>query len=58
MLDVTALVALPDGTELIREAVRGNTSDAHELGKQLAQRLIEAGAHELLARGDAQMSPQ
>ena len=55
-LDITALVALPDGSEFIRKAMRGNASEAHELGTQLAQQLIEAGARELLAQGEAQMN--
>jgi len=47
-LDVTALVALPDGTQSIRHSVAGSAADAEQLGEELAARLLESGARELL----------
>ncbi|MGI9248132.1 MAG: hydroxymethylbilane synthase [Woeseiaceae bacterium] len=47
-LRVTALVALPDGSESIRDSVRGSPKDAEQLGEELASRLLESGARELL----------
>ncbi len=47
-LDVTALVALPDGTKSIRDSVAGSTADAEQLGEELAARLLKSGARELL----------
>ena len=48
LLTVTALVAMPDGSEAIRDSVRGKATDAEALGEQLAARLLDKGAAELL----------
>ncbi len=48
MLTVTALVALPDGSESIRDSVSGQPQDAEQLGETLAARLLQSGARELL----------
>ena len=48
MLTVTALVALPDGSESIRDSVSGHRQDAEQLGDTLAARLLQSGARELL----------
>ena len=47
-LSVTALVAMPDGSRVIRNSVSGAPDDAEELGEALARRLLEQGAGELL----------
>jgi hydroxymethylbilane synthase len=47
-LCVTALVALPDGSESIRDSVTGSAQNAEQLGEELAARLLESGARELL----------
>lgn len=47
-LRITALVALPDGSESIRDSVAGSPKDAEQLGEELASRLLESGARELL----------
>ena len=47
-LTVTALVALPDGSESIRDTVSGGAAQAEQLGEALAERLLESGARELL----------
>jgi len=48
-MTVTALVAMPDGSQSIRDVVSGAADDAEQLGEQLANRLLESGAGELLA---------
>jgi hydroxymethylbilane synthase len=52
-LTVTALVAMPDGTEVIRDSVSGAADDAEALGEQLANRLLERGAADLLEAAGA-----
>jgi len=53
-ITVTALVAMPDGSRSIRDTVSGPSTDAEKLGQELANRLLEQGAAELLAAlGDA-----
>jgi len=48
-MTVTALVAMPDGSESIRDTVSGAATQAVQLGETLAKRLLEHGAAELLA---------
>ena len=48
-MTVTALVALPDGSDSVRGSVQGRAEDAESLGIQLAQDLLTRGAGELLA---------
>ncbi|AMQ41372.1 porphobilinogen deaminase [Aeromonas veronii] len=43
------LVGSPDGTYVIRDEIRGPLADGEALGEQLAQRLLAAGADEILA---------
>ena len=52
-MTVTALVAMPDGSQVIRDSVSGEAGDAEQLGESLARRLVEQGAGELLARLEA-----
>ena len=47
-LELTALVAHPDGTPSIKETISGDANDAEQLGEALAARLLESGARELL----------
>ena len=49
MLSLTGFVASPDGSQLIRRSLRGETTQAEELGIQLAQQLMAAGAAEILS---------
>jgi len=51
-MTVTALVALPDGSESIRDQISGPAEDAEQLGEELAKRLLARGAGELLAKLD------
>ena len=53
LLTVTALVAMPDGSESIRDSVSGKAADAEALGEQLAARLLDSGAAELLEAAGA-----
>jgi len=52
-IHATALAALPDGSEFIRERVTGEAGDAEAVGERLANLLIEKGAQDLLARAEA-----
>ena len=47
-LCVTALVALPDGSDSIRDSVTGDPDRAEKLGEKLANRLLKSGAREIL----------
>ena len=47
-LNLTALVAHPDGTKSIKESISGDAADAERLGEALAARLIASGALVLL----------
>ena len=43
------VVASPDGKNLCRSEIFGSVKEAAELGKRLAEQLLERGAGELLA---------
>jgi hydroxymethylbilane synthase len=47
-LNLTALVAMPDGSRYLRESLRGATDDAQGIGERLADKLLGLGAAELL----------
>ncbi len=47
-MTVTALVAMPDGSRVIRDSVNGQPADAEQLGEALAARLLDQGAGEVL----------
>lgn len=49
-LTIDGLVALPDGSEHLRESVSGDADDAVSVGARLAEMLREKGADELLER--------
>jgi hydroxymethylbilane synthase len=48
ILTLTGIVASIDGTEFVQDTVSGKTSNAEQLGTQLAQRLREQGAQPIL----------
>jgi hydroxymethylbilane synthase len=48
-LEITAWVGLPDGSEWLRDAVAG---DPERAGAECAERMLAAGARELLARAE------
>jgi hydroxymethylbilane synthase len=49
-LHLTGLVAEPDGSRILRDSLEGGIGQAAALGKTLADRLLAAGAAELLER--------
>ena len=49
-LTLQGLVAEPDGSRLLRDSIAGDVHDAHDLGAQLAERVLHAGAGPLLER--------
>ncbi len=51
-LELTALIAHPDGSECIRESASGD--DAEQLGTALAERLLQRGAADMLRTIEAQ----
>lgn len=51
-MSIDAFVGLPDGSEWIRDRVEGGSDEPGALGAELAQRLLAAGARELLDRAE------
>jgi hydroxymethylbilane synthase len=49
-LAVAGFAGLPDGTEWVRDAVRGDPEQPAALGQALAERMLAAGAGEILER--------
>jgi hydroxymethylbilane synthase len=49
MLEVVAVVVSPDGSRALRAEATGQAAAAESLGAQVAERLIEQGAHDILA---------
>lgn len=49
-LAVAGFAGLPDGSEWIRDAIRGDADQPAALGQALAERMIGAGAREILER--------
>jgi hydroxymethylbilane synthase len=47
-LVLTGLVGASDGTRIVRDTVAGNARDATELGSRLAERVLAAGAADLV----------
>jgi hydroxymethylbilane synthase len=52
-LEIEAFVGLPDGSEWLRDRIAGDAADPATVGLRLAERLIAAGARELLDRAEA-----
>lgn len=52
-LRIDAYVGLPDGSEWIRDRVESTEGDPAALGQALAERMIAAGAGEILRRSEA-----
>ena len=50
ILAVAGYAGLPDGSEWVRDAVRGDPEQPAAVGAALAERLIAAGALDILAR--------
>jgi hydroxymethylbilane synthase len=49
-LTLRGLVAEPDGSRIIRDTIAGPIAEAEALGDRLAERVLTAGARELLER--------
>jgi hydroxymethylbilane synthase len=49
-LTLEGLVAEPDGSRLLRDVISGSPASAETLGEALAERVLAAGARELLER--------
>ncbi len=49
-LSLRGLVGEPDGSQILRDEIRGPASSARELGVELAERLLARGADKILAR--------
>jgi hydroxymethylbilane synthase len=52
-LSITAFVGLPDGSEWIRDRLEGDAAEPAATGYALAERLLGAGARDLLERAEA-----
>jgi hydroxymethylbilane synthase len=52
---IGAFVGLPDGSEWVRDELEADGGDPEAAGKELAKRLLGAGAAELLARAAEQL---
>ena len=49
VMTITALVAMPDGSRVVRGSIGGQSDDAEQLATRLATQLIADGAQEILA---------
>ena len=56
-LDVTGFAGLPDGSEWVRDRVRGDPGQPAALGEALAERMLAAGAREILDRAASGSPP-
>ena len=50
---IDAFVGLPDGSEWIRDRIEGDSTEPTLLGAELAKRLLDTGAREILDRAEA-----
>jgi hydroxymethylbilane synthase len=48
-IELTGLLASPDGTQSIRLIEQGSVADAHSIGNKLGEKLLEQGGREILA---------
>jgi hydroxymethylbilane synthase len=49
-LTITGIVAEIDGSRIIKQTITGPVTDAEKIGKELAERLINMGAGEILEK--------
>jgi len=52
-MEIYAFVGLPDGSEWVRDELTGGVEDPERLGRECAERLLAAGAGDLLRRAEA-----
>lgn len=55
---IRSVLGLPDGTETLGETLTAKSENYATLGREMAQRLIDKGAKELLERADKQASSE
>ena len=48
-LSMTALAGYPDGSRVVKDSITGAVGQAEQLGQELGERLLQQGAHEILA---------
>lgn len=53
LMRLEAFVGLPDGSEWIRDRVEGDSTEPTALGAELAQRLLNTGARDILDRAES-----
>jgi hydroxymethylbilane synthase len=56
-LEVLAFVGLPDGSAWVRDRLAGDAGDPEALGRAVAERLLAAGAGDLLRAAEAAATP-
>jgi hydroxymethylbilane synthase len=56
-LELTAFAGLPDGSRWIRDVLRGDAAEPAALGRAIAERLLAAGAGDVLAEADESAAP-
>jgi hydroxymethylbilane synthase len=52
-MTIDAFVGLPDGSEWLRDRIKGDSAEPTLLGAELAKRLIDTGGRDLLDRAEA-----
>ena len=52
-IEIDAFVGLPDGSEWLRDRIEGSAEEPSLAGAELVQRLLAAGAREILDRAEA-----
>ena len=52
---IEGFAGLPDGSESVREGLEGDAGDPAALGGELAKRMLDSGAGELLRRAEAEV---
>jgi hydroxymethylbilane synthase len=52
-LTVCAFAGLPDGTEWVRDDLTGSAADPEQIGRACAERMLAAGAKDILERAEA-----
>jgi hydroxymethylbilane synthase len=56
-LSVSAFVGMPDGSAWIRDSLTGNAEEPGDVGRAVADRLLAAGADEMLAAAERYAAP-
>ncbi len=51
-ISISCLIGLPDGTQILREKIKIKKENREDIGKKLAQKMIDQGAKELLEKAE------